>query len=91
MIVALSHADCRAAGEKQRLALIRSLLLASPVLLLDEPTGALDEASVKMVEAVLLERIAGGTTLIAVTHNPAQGARLAQRHLVMADRKLGAA
>jgi len=78
-------------GEKQRLALIRSLLLDSPVLLLDEPTGALDEASVAMVEAVLLERIAGGTALIAVTHNPAQGQRLARRHFVMAARKLHAA
>ena len=78
-------------GEKQRLSLIRSLLLASPVLLLDEPTGARDEASVEMVEAVLLERIAGGTTLVAVTHNPAQGARLGRRHFIMADRKLRAA
>ena len=78
-------------GEKQRLALIRSLLLDPPVLLLDEPTGALDEASVERVEAVLLERIAGGTVLVAVTHNPAQGVRLAHRHFVMAERRLTAA
>ena len=78
-------------GEKQRLALLRTLLGNPKVLLLDEPTGALDEASVAMVEAVLLERIAGGTALIAVTHNPAQGQRLARRHFVMAERKLHAA
>ena len=39
-------------GEKQRLALVRALLPDPPVLLLDEPTGPLDEESVVRVELV---------------------------------------
>ena len=35
-------------GERQRMALIRALALASPVLLLDEPTGALDQDSTQL-------------------------------------------
>jgi ABC-type iron transport system FetAB ATPase subunit len=75
-------------GERQRLALIRALALASPVLLLDEPTGALDEASTQRVEAVLRECLAAGTTIAMVTHSPDQAARLGHRHLRMADRHL---
>jgi putative ABC transport system ATP-binding protein len=75
-------------GERQRLALIRALALDSPVLLLDEPTGALDEQSTKSVEAVLRERLAAGVTIAMVTHSPEQAVRLGQRHLRMADRHL---
>ncbi len=75
-------------GERQRLALIRALALASPVLLLDEPTGALDEESSQRVEALLRERLADGTAIVMVTHSPQQAARLGHRHLQMAARHL---
>ena len=75
-------------GEKQRIALIRALAQRPPVLLLDEPTGALDEATTLLVEAVLRDILATGTTLIFVTHAKAQGARLGQRHLRMEARRL---
>jgi putative ABC transport system ATP-binding protein len=75
-------------GERQRLALIRALSLASPVLLLDEPTGALDEDSTQRVEAVLRESLAAGVTIVMVTHTPQQAARLGQRHLRMQNRQL---
>jgi ABC-type bacteriocin/lantibiotic exporter with double-glycine peptidase domain len=78
-------------GERQRLAIIRALVLDSPVLLLDEPTGPLDPDSTAKVEAVLQERLRGGTTLILVTHDAAQGARLRARPFVMRDRHLEAA
>ena len=78
-------------GERQRLALIRALVRGSPALLLDEPTAALDQDSIGKVEAVLRERLAAGMTLIMVTHDPAQAARLAHQRLVMKAGKLEAA
>jgi putative ABC transport system ATP-binding protein len=72
-------------GEKQRLALVRALLPNPPVLLLDEPTGPLDEDSVKQVEALLQERMATGTSIVLVTHDPRQAERLGvQRYRMMA-------
>jgi UDP-glucose/iron transport system ATP-binding protein len=75
-------------GERQRLALIRALALVSPVLLLDEPTGALDTDSTQRVEAILRERLAAGVTIAMVTHSPDQAIRLGHRHLRMTDRHL---
>jgi len=78
-------------GERQRLALIRALALASPVLLLDEPTGALDADATERVEAVIRERLAGGTAIVLVTHSPEQAARIGQRRLHMAGGRLAPA
>ncbi len=75
-------------GERQRLALIRALSLESPVLLLDEPTGALDQDSTQRVETILRERLAHGVTIAMVTHTPEQASRLAHRHFRMANRHL---
>jgi ABC-type iron transport system FetAB ATPase subunit len=75
-------------GERQRLSLLRSLALESPVLLLDEPTGPLDPESVALVEALLVARLHSGTAIILVTHDPAQASRMGGRHLIMADGKL---
>ena len=63
-------------GERQRLALLRALEPASPVLLLDEPTGALDPDAVLRAEDLIRQRLAAGTTVLLVTHDPAQAARL---------------
>jgi putative ABC transport system ATP-binding protein len=72
-------------GEKQRLSLVRALLPNPPVLLLDEPTGPLDPESVAEVEALLQERMSGGTSILLVTHDPGQAERLGvQRYRMMA-------
>jgi ABC-type iron transport system FetAB ATPase subunit len=78
-------------GERQRLAIIRALVLGSPVLLLDEPTGPLDPESAARVEALLAERLAGGTALLLVTHDAAQAERLRARRYEMRDRRLAPA
>jgi ABC-type iron transport system FetAB ATPase subunit len=70
-------------GEKQRLSLIRALMLNPPVLLLDEPTGALDEESVKRVESLLQERMAEGTAILLVTHDQDQATLLGQQRYRM--------
>ena len=75
-------------GERQRLALVRLLLLAPRVMLLDEPTAALDEAAAARVEAVLAERLAAGVAILLVTHDDAQAARLAGRRLRIVDGRL---
>jgi putative ABC transport system ATP-binding protein len=72
-------------GEKQRFSLVRALLPSPPVLLLDEPTGPLDEESVAKVEALLQERKAAGTSILLVTHDPNQAERLGdQRYRMVA-------
>ena len=70
------------------MALIRALAAEAPVLLLDEPTGALDQDSTALVEELLADRLAGGTAIVMVTHNIDQARRIGARHLRMAERRL---
>lgn len=68
-------------GERQRLGLARALVQAPSVLLLDEPTSGLDGSARDRIEALLRDRMNAGTTILAVTHDPAQAGRLAKRTL----------
>ena len=72
-------------GERQRLALLRPGALDPPVLLLDEPTGALDPESVARSEGLLAARLQAGVSLLLVTHDAAQAARLGTRRMVLED------
>jgi lipoprotein-releasing system ATP-binding protein len=66
-------------GERQRVALCRALLLEPPLLLADEPTGNLDEASGERVFELLIDlQRSHGTTTIVVTHNPILARRCAR-------------
>jgi putative ABC transport system ATP-binding protein len=64
-------------GEQQRVMLARALALEPEVLLLDEPTAALDEDTKEAVEATLASLPA--VSLVLVTHERAQAERLADR------------
>ena len=66
-------------GEMQRVAVARALANRPRLVLADEPTGELDEATGAQI-ADLLDRVnAGGTALVVVTHNAALAARAGRR------------
>jgi putative ABC transport system ATP-binding protein len=77
-------------GEKQRLALVRALVIEPPVFLLDEPTAALDGRSVELMEGLIKECMASGTAIVLVTHDPEQAQRLGTSRYCMAAGKLEA-
>jgi putative ABC transport system ATP-binding protein len=74
-------------GEMQRVAIARALANTPQLLLADEPTGELDEATGAQI-ASLLDRVnADGTALVIVTHDPTLADRAA-RVLMMRDGRI---
>lgn len=74
------------AGQKQRVALARSLVLEPKLLLLDEPLGDMDYKLQKRMERELLRvHREFDTTFIYVTHDQTQAMRLADQIIVMND------
>ncbi|MBF6179359.1 ABC transporter ATP-binding protein/permease [Nocardia otitidiscaviarum] len=57
-------------GQRQRLALTRTLAAQRQVLLLDEPTAHLDDASEATVLTALADRARAGATVVVVAHRP---------------------
>jgi putative ABC transport system ATP-binding protein len=73
-------ADELSGGEKQRVALVRSLLLRPRLLLLDEVTASLDTGNKHAVEGMLREwHEQEGTALVWITHEPEQARRVCRR------------
>lgn len=72
---------------RQRVALARALAQEKPVLLMDEPFGALDAITRSMLHEELL-RIwrATGRTVVFVTHSVDEAVRLGQRVLLLSSR-----
>jgi heme ABC exporter ATP-binding subunit CcmA len=70
-------------GQRQRVALARSLLHEPEVLFLDEPFAGLDPAASAGLEHVLLARRATGAVVVLVTHDLRRGLRLADRVVVL--------
>ena len=70
-------------GERQRLALVRSILDHPAILLLDEPTGALDADTAACAEELIRAEMATGSAVVLVSHDAAQAARLAGQRLVL--------
>jgi phosphate transport system ATP-binding protein len=71
-------------GQQQRLCLARALAPAPKLLLLDEPTAALDPGSTQRIEE-LVYRLRGDVTTIIVTHNMQQAARVSDVTAFMLD------
>jgi osmoprotectant transport system ATP-binding protein len=76
-------------GQRQRVGLARALAAEPPVLLLDEPFGALDPITRRELqdEFVRLRRTVG-TTALFVTHDLAEAVRVADRLALLADGQL---
>lgn len=68
-------------GEAQRVCLARTLMAQPQVLLLDEPTSAVDTEAAEVIERAVRELAADGTPALWVTHNSAQVQRAADRVL----------
>ncbi|KML23301.1 MULTISPECIES: ATP-binding cassette domain-containing protein [Priestia] len=56
-------------GMKQRLAIAQAIMESPDLLVLDEPTNALDEDGVKLVHKILLEEKQRGATILISSHN----------------------
>ncbi|GGE42944.1 hypothetical protein GCM10007276_20230 [Agaricicola taiwanensis] len=66
-------------GEQQRVALARALAPRPDVLIADEPTGNLDEATGRQIADLLFAKTAErGATLVLVTHDPSLAQRCAR-------------
>ncbi len=74
-------------GQQQRLCIARSLAVDPEVLLMDEPCSALDPTATLRIEE-LVEELKTRVTIVIVTHNMQQAARVADRTAFMLDGEL---
>ena len=56
-------------GQQQRVAIARAIAARSPILMADEPTGALDSRTGEQVLGLMRQMNAEGTTVILITHD----------------------
>ena len=77
------RAGALSVGQRQRLSLVRALMTAPEVLLLDEPTASLDSESRVVVERKAEKLCVAGTTVVMVTHDGflPQGVPMVEIHI----------
>lgn len=76
-------------GEKQRVAIARAVVTRPRLIVADEPTGSLDQASGHAVFDLLASLAAAGTTVVLITHDGDLAAR-ADRRIEMLDGRISA-
>lgn len=74
-------------GQKQRVAIARAMVMNPPILLADEPTGALDSISGVQVMELFEELNRQGVTIVMITHDPDVAAK-AKRQVMIRDGRL---
>ncbi|HYW27063.1 MAG TPA: ABC transporter ATP-binding protein [Terriglobales bacterium] len=72
-------------GQRQRVAVARALVNRPPLLLADEPTGALDSRSGEQVVDLLVRLNRAGQTILLVTHDARLAERCASRIVTLVD------
>lgn len=78
---------CLSGGQRQRVAIARALVNEAEIILADEPTGALDQATGREVMDLFEEIHNRGKTIILVTHDQRIADRC-QRVIEIADGKI---
>lgn len=74
-------------GERQRVAVARAVVTQPRVILADEPTGNLDQATTADIMALFEELNAGGLTFVVITHDQSVADR-AERRIRIADGRM---
>jgi ABC-type iron transport system FetAB ATPase subunit len=72
-------------GERQRLAFLRAIADEPRVLLLDEPTAALDATSAAVLEELIKFQLLADRIVLLVSHDRGQIERMAHARLLLAD------
>jgi ABC-2 type transport system ATP-binding protein len=75
-------------GMRQKLALVRALVHDPPVILLDEPTSAMDPESARTVRDAILQLRSSGRTILLCTHNLYEGEELADGVAIIQDGRI---
>ncbi|MFT3662741.1 MAG: heme ABC transporter ATP-binding protein [Gordonia sp. (in: high G+C Gram-positive bacteria)] len=78
-------------GQQARVSLARALAQDTPVLLLDEPTAALDIGHTEQTLRILRQRAQAGTTVVLVVHDLSLAAAYADQVVLMKDGRIPAA
>ena len=75
-------------GMRQKLALVRAMLHDPPVLLLDEPTSAMDPESARIVREAILNLRSADRTVVLCTHNLIEAELLADQVAIIRQGKI---
>lgn len=78
-------------GMKQRLAIAQAIMEQPQLLVLDEPTNALDEEGIQAVHQIIREENERGCTVLIASHNKADLDLLCQKKFKMTEGRLSAA
>ena len=74
-------------GQQQRVAIARALATRPPIIIADEPTGALDSKTGRHVLEILRQLNAEGSTIILITHDDGIAAQ-ARRRVRLTDGRI---